>query len=265
MILANYHTHTTRCNHAMGTEREYIETAISEGFKILGFSDHTPQPYPAGYWSGIRMDMSELYDYTDTLLKLRDEYRDEIKILIGYEVEYTRQYFEPLLRELEKYPLDYIIQGQHYIEDEIDGFYAGSWTCSEERLKAYVDYTIEGMKTGRFTYLAHPDLINYMGPDDVYCRHMRRIVETAIDMDLPLEINLYGFADGRWYPSDRFIKMAAEYHPRFVIGCDAHAPRFIRQPERVEGFTDFLKEYGIECGDNILDIKNMGSNAAIIY
>ena len=114
------------------------------------------------------------------------------------------------------------------------------------------------MKTGRFTYMAHPDLINYMGPDDVYCRHMRRIVETAVDMDLPLEINLYGFADGRWYPSDRFIKMAAEYHPRFVIGCDAHAPRFIRQPERVEGFTDFLKEYGIECGDNILDIKNMG-------
>ena len=109
--------------------------------------------------------------------------------------------------------------------------------------------------------MAHPDLINYMGPDDVYCRHMRRIVETAVDMDLPLEINLYGFADGRWYPSDRFIKMAAEYHPRFVIGCDAHAPRFIRQPERVEGFTDFLKEYGIECGDNILDIKNMGSNA----
>lgn len=151
------------------------------------------------------------------------------------------------------------------LHDEIDGFYAGSWTCSEERLKAYVDYTIEGMKTGRFTYLAHPDLINYMGPDDVYCRHMRRIVETAVDMDLPLEINLYGFADGRWYPSDRFIKMAAEYHPRFVIGCDAHAPRFIRQPERVEGFTDFLKEYGIECGDNILDIKNMGSNAAIIY
>ena len=49
MILANYHTHTTRCNHAMGTEREYIETAISEGFEILGFSDHTPQPYPAGY------------------------------------------------------------------------------------------------------------------------------------------------------------------------------------------------------------------------
>ena len=43
MILANYHTHTIRCKHAVGTEREYIEAAISERFKILGFSDHTPE------------------------------------------------------------------------------------------------------------------------------------------------------------------------------------------------------------------------------
>ena len=109
MISANYHTHTIRCKHAVGTEREYIEAAISEGFKILGFSDHTPQPYPESFTSGIRMDMSELQDYTDTLVKLRDEYKDDIQILIGYEVEYSRKYFEPLLKELKKYPLDYII------------------------------------------------------------------------------------------------------------------------------------------------------------
>ena len=93
MISANYHTHTIRCKHAEGSEREYIEAAISEGFKILGFSDHTPQPYPADYVSPIRMDMSELEDYTDTLIKLRDEYKNDIQILIGYEVEYTRKYF----------------------------------------------------------------------------------------------------------------------------------------------------------------------------
>ena len=166
MISANYHTHTVRCKHAVGEEREYIEAAISEGFKILGFSDHTPQPYPEGFISGIRMDMTQLKDYTDTLVKLRDEYKDQIQILIGYEVEFTRKYFEPLLEELKKYPLDFIIQGQHYVEDEVEGFYVGSETDSEEKLKAYVDFTIEGMKTGLFTYLAHPDLINFTGADD---------------------------------------------------------------------------------------------------
>ena len=44
-MYANYHTHTWRCNHARGTERDYIEQAIASGVKILGFSDHTPNPY----------------------------------------------------------------------------------------------------------------------------------------------------------------------------------------------------------------------------
>ena len=187
MMLANYHTHTVRCKHAEGTEREYIEAAISEGFKILGFSDHTPQPYPEGFKSGIRMDMSELEDYTDTLVKLRDEYKDDIQILIGYEVEYTRKYFEPLLKELKKYPRDYIIQGQHHAPNEIDGFYAGFETTDEAKLKEYVDYTVEGMKTGLFSYLAHPDLMYYVGPDMVYQHHMKRIVKASIDLDIPLE------------------------------------------------------------------------------
>ena len=256
MISANYHTHTTRCKHAFGTEREYIEAAISEGFKILGFSDHTPQPYPEGFVSGIRMDMSELYDYTDTLVRLREEYKRDIQILIGYEVEYSRKYFEPLLAELRKYPLDYLIQGQHFVEDEVEGFYVGSATDSEERLRAYVDFTIEGMKTGLFTYLAHPDLIHYTGPDGIYRHHMSRLVEEAIALDIPLEINVYGFVDGRHYPCDRFFKMAAEYKPRFVIGCDAHKPEVVRQPEHISGFTDFLKRNGIECGDNIMMLKS---------
>lgn len=254
MISANYHTHTIRCKHAVGEEREYIEAAISEGFKILGFSDHTPQPYPEGFISGIRMDMTQLQDYTDTLVKLRDEYKDQIQILIGYEVEYTRKYFEPLIKELKKYPLDYIIQGQHYVEDEVEGFYVGSKTDSEEKLKAYVDFTIEGMKTGLFTYLAHPDLINFTGTDEIYYRHMRRLVEASIDLGIPLEINIYGFVDGRWYPCDRFFKMAAEYNPEFVIGCDAHTPKIIRQPEHIEGFSDFLERNKIKYGDNIVDI-----------
>ena len=43
---ANYHTHTWRCRHASGTERDYIENAIDHGIRILGFSDHTPYPFP---------------------------------------------------------------------------------------------------------------------------------------------------------------------------------------------------------------------------
>lgn len=53
-MIANYHTHTWRCRHADGTEREYVERAIEGGLKILGFSDHSPYPFPDGYDSGKR-------------------------------------------------------------------------------------------------------------------------------------------------------------------------------------------------------------------
>ena len=66
-MLANYHTHTPRCNHAKGSEREFIEKAIKEGFKVLGFSDHTPWPYASDFVSGMRMRLSQLQGYLEML------------------------------------------------------------------------------------------------------------------------------------------------------------------------------------------------------
>lgn len=38
----NYHTHTTRCMHAVGDDEDYVRSAIKGGFQELGFSDHGP-------------------------------------------------------------------------------------------------------------------------------------------------------------------------------------------------------------------------------
>lgn len=254
-MLANYHSHTVRCNHASGTEREYIEAAIAAGFKIYGVSDHVPQPYPDDYVSHIRMKMSEVENYTSTLVKLRDEYKDDIQILIGYEVEYTHKYFDKLLKHLRQFPLDYIIQGQHFAPDEITGFYSGAMTEDEQNLIDYAALTIEGMQTGYFSYLAHPDLINYVGDDNVFQMHMRPVIQTAIDMNIPLEVNMLGFATGRNYPCDRFFSLASQMGAKFVIGCDAHAPKDVMQPENLSGFVDFLKRNNIEYGDNVIELR----------
>lgn len=70
-MIANYHTHTWRCRHADGTEREYVERAIEGGLKILGFSDHSPYPFPDGYDSGMRMRLDQVEGYVDTVLALK--------------------------------------------------------------------------------------------------------------------------------------------------------------------------------------------------
>ena len=64
---ANYHTHTIRCHHAVGTEREYIEAAIAAGITELGFSDHSPYPFSDGYVSNFRMALEETAGYFETL------------------------------------------------------------------------------------------------------------------------------------------------------------------------------------------------------
>ena len=87
------HTHTFRCGHASGTEREYIENAIAAGFDTLGFSDHAPYVFRDGYYSGFRMRPELQEDYVTTLLALREEYKGKIDIKIGYEAEYYPEFF----------------------------------------------------------------------------------------------------------------------------------------------------------------------------
>ena len=47
--MKNYHTHTARCHHAMGTDEDYVQIAIQEGYTTLGFSDHACWHYPSGF------------------------------------------------------------------------------------------------------------------------------------------------------------------------------------------------------------------------
>ena len=201
------HTHTFRCGHASGTEREYIENAIAAGFDTLGFSDHAPYVFRDGYYSGFRMRPELQEDYVTTLLALREEYKGKIDIKIGYEAEYYPEFFEDFLKLITRYPVDYLIMGQHFIENEMSGKYSGVSSDDEGYLKQYVDQVIEGMKTGVYTYVAHPDLMNYTGSDEIYAKHYSRLIESAKEMNIPLEINLLGVRDHRAYPHEKFFKL----------------------------------------------------------
>ena len=108
-MIANYHSHTTRCRHAEGTEREYIERALQGGLKILGFSDHTPYLFPGDYYSNFRMFPDQLPDYVETLEKLRREYKDRIELHIGLEVEFYPHLFGKLM--------DYLKLGLYEVKD----------------------------------------------------------------------------------------------------------------------------------------------------
>ena len=97
--------------------------------------------------------------------------------------------------------------------------------CSDyETLSKYVDECIAGMVTGKFFYLAHPDLINFKGSNIVYHSEMRRLCEAAKRLNVPLELNLLGLRDKRDYPRMDFWQIAGEVGNEVLFGCDSHTP-----------------------------------------
>ena len=253
-MIANYHTHTYRCHHASGTEREYIEKAIAEGLEVMGFSDHVPMPFPDGHQSGFRIRIEELEDYVRTLEALREEYKDRIKILIGFEAEYYPAYFDAMLELISPYDYDYMILGQHFIDNEESPYVSASVT-EEEALTRYVDQVLEGLSTGKYTYLAHPDVYNFTGDEEVYYRHMKRLCQGCKQMNIPIEVNLLGLMGDRHYPSDRFFRIAGEVGNVAVIGCDSHHTKDVADPEALRAGAAFAEKYGLTVLET-LELRN---------
>ncbi len=246
----NYHTHTVRCGHASGTEEEYIINAIKAGYKELGFSDHMmirgySQPH-------MRGDFDTLKDYVDVLRQLKEKYKDQINIHIGLECEYFPQikdYYKELVDEL---GIKYLIIGQHcFMNEEGKICWAFGLSNLEECLEKYTTLLIEGMSTGLFKYVCHPDLffVRAKCNNPLIEKYSKMICEASIKYDIPLEINLCGARrkidyDDYSYPSPIFWKIASKYHVKVVIGVDAHNPLEMIYSKKEYAF-DIIRRYNL--------------------
>ena len=248
-MFANFHTHTPRCGHAVGSEEEYIKAAIAAGHKIIGFSDHTPYRFPNGFISYFRMPPEKLENYVTTVRALKEKYRGQIEVKIGLEAEYYPAIFDDLLEMIRPYDLDYLILGQHLLGNEENDFYSGTPTDDPTLLRRYVDQVLCGLHTGKFTYLAHPDLIHFTGDDETYRGEMSRLCEFSLRHDIPTEINLLGLWDHRHYPSERFIRLCGEYKNPVIFGIDAHQPERYFDRDVVERAEGLVKKYGVRLID----------------
>lgn len=244
-MIANYHTHTWRCNHATGREEEYVRNAVDRKFEILGFADHTPYFFPGDYYSGFRMRPEQLKDYCDTIRLLQKKYADQIQIPLGLELEYYPEYLPRLLPFLREHGIEYLLLGQHFVGNEIGQHYSGSRTADERILQQYCRQSVEAMGTGLFTYFAHPDLIHFLGDEDIYRKHMRRLCREAKSCNMPLELNMLGAWSGRNYPNPIFWELAAEEGCCVVIGCDAHAPEHLKKAETEKKLRTMAEQLGL--------------------
>ncbi len=245
----NYHSHTYRCRHAEPNERAYVECALHEGFSIMGFTDHVPQPFRGSYYSNMRMRPDQTEDYMATLTALKQEYRGEIDIHIGFEAEYYPALFGDLLRMLEPFDYEYLILGQHFLGNEQGEPYGGQPYDAEATLWRYVNQCTEALETGAFSCFAHPDITHFTGSETAYRAAMRTLCRNAKACGVPLEFNLLGYATGRHYPTSAFWEEAAVVGNKVIIGWDAHAVAWVAQPaleQKAAAYLDSLGMHRIE-------------------
>ena len=228
MIKTNYHTHTKRCGHAVGSDEEYVKCAIEAGLKTLGFSDHAPYNLPD---PKHRMDISEFSEYVNSIRLLKDKYKDYIDIYVGLEVECYISEWETL--SMFRETLDYCILGQHGLGLEEKRVYHD---ITEENLMKYVDLLEYACEHSLCDYICHPDVILWTYPriDEAVKKMAKRIAELSIHYNMPLELNCGSgairgfrqFEDGYrlGYPDRTCFEIFSEYQCPIIIGIDAHNP-----------------------------------------
>ena len=122
-------------------------------------------------------------------------------------------------------------------------------------LASYTENILNGIESGYFAYIAHPDVVNFTEDDEVYEKYLSKICIRAKELDIPLEINFLGLAEDRRYPSERFFKLAAKYGNKVIYGVDAHTPGFFNDKDTFAKAEKFRESLGLKLTDEIKTIS----------
>ncbi len=227
----NFHTHTTRCKHAVGTDEQYVKAALESGFDVLGFADHAPWAFSSDYVSHCRMLPDQWADYKQSVLNLKEKYAGQISLHLGLECEFYQKYFDQLLR-LRDDGCEYFILGCHFLFTEEDFPYVGT-ACAQndDEVMRYAEHTVHGIRTGLYSCVAHPDL--YMMHREEFtpvCMEAADMIcQAAREAHMPIEYNLLGLSGEmhghpRGYPNGDFWQYVRKWDNEVILGVDAHDP-----------------------------------------
>ena len=245
-MIANYHTHTRWCRHATGEIGDYAAYAAQIGLEELAITEHVPLP---GDPDRVRMRLAEFPAFDAELNRAIDEYRGKIRIRKGLECEYFPHMLETYKEYKKQRGYELLILGQHVnIAQTLDSF------CLYEpwQLSLYAEETCEGLESGLFDFLAHPDVVicGYGKVDAPMLEAMDRIFATCKKLDIPVEINAGGIRNHRGYPHRKIWRLAREYDLACIVSSDAHNVQDL-DGWSIKRSEDFAVELGLRLVERL--------------
>ncbi|HEY8500390.1 MAG TPA: histidinol-phosphatase [Clostridia bacterium] len=243
-MLATYHTHSYFCDGAMHPE-DYVRAAIDKGFTAIGFTSHAPVLFETD-WT---MKLSLLNDYIETILHLKEKYKNRIQVYAGLETDYYTN--SPDYRGMPG--LDYTIGAVHFLYSKTKQRYMALDGTPEEFLetlntifsgdveamiKAYYSLYAEMLRKRPPDIAGHIDVLKKNNKDDCFfsekSQWYRLAVEAALNeikkQGIIVEVNTGGISRGyttEVYPSVWIMKIMREMGIPIVLNSDAHHPDWI--------------------------------------
>ncbi|KAF8463994.1 Polymerase/histidinol phosphatase-like protein [Kalaharituber pfeilii] len=246
----SHHSHSGEfCLHAKDTLRGIIETAIMKGMKVLALTEHMPRDqqedlYPEEVLAAeiTIFDLGRMFaDYYAAALHLRDQYAQNIHILVGFEIDYIRPSSVQLIQRLQQdYKFDLFVGSVHHVNSipiDFDKkmYIEAQESCggTEELLfQAYFDAQLEMLVQLEPPIVAHFDLIRLFSDNSDLDLHLwphvwekvERNVQYIVDYGGLFELNSASFRKG-WnepYPRRDICELILSKGGRFTFSDDSH-------------------------------------------
>ncbi len=251
MILEDYHTHSEMCHHAVGTIEDYIKKAIDIRLKTIGMSDHFPYEFLKNIeripYEEYAITLGEIERYLSTTEHLKEKYKKDIVIRIGFEIDYIKNQEVSLNSHLNKIKnrLDYIL-GSNHILDIYNG--KSAWALDDSRFREDYDYygvdkvymlyykNLQNMLKSQefdFDIISHFDLPKKFNDvpinKEIVHNEAMKTLELIKKRDVAMEINTGGLRKqcNEQYPSEDIIKEMFSLDIPVLLGSDAHNPKDI--------------------------------------
>lgn len=245
-MMTNYHCHSHYCDGTLGLE-DYIVAAINKGMQAIGFTGHSPVPFPS-VWN---MPMSRLKDYLSEIDTLRKQYASRITVLKSLEVDFVDGMMGPYSQWVRDANLDYVIGSVHYtrpmpdgtpwsIDDHLGVFLEGVRLVYDNDIKKAVMhyFELQRLMIGN----QPPDIIGHLDKIKMHNRHrplfdesatwyrdeLRHLLQCVADKGTIVEINTKSFCgNGLLFPGEDLFDWLRELKIPVVINSDSHHPNHL--------------------------------------